>query len=58
MAQNHIISDIITEKYSELRSFRDEFDKNYRTIVRRFPNDLMQTIRSFFTKIVCFGLKR
>jgi predicted nucleic acid-binding protein len=50
MAQNHIISDIITEKYSELRSFRDEFDKNYRTIVKRFPNDLMQTIRSFLLK--------
>ena len=50
MAQAHIISDIITEKYSELRSFRDEFDKNYRTIVRRFPDDLMQTIRSFLLK--------
>jgi len=47
VAQTHIISDIITENYSELHSFRDEFDKNYRTIVRRFPNDLMQKIRSF-----------
>jgi len=50
VAQTHLISDIITENYSELRSFRDEFDKNYRTIVRRFPNDLMQKIRSFLLK--------
>jgi len=47
VAQTHIISDIIAENYDELHSFRDKFYNNYRTIVRMFPNDLMQEIRSF-----------
>ena len=47
VAQTHIISDIIAENYDELHSFRDKFNNYYRTMVRMFPNDLMQEIRSF-----------
>jgi predicted nucleic acid-binding protein len=47
VAQTHIISDIIAENYDELHSFRDKFYNYYRTMVRMFPNDLMQEIRSF-----------
>jgi predicted nucleic acid-binding protein len=47
VAQTHIISDIIAENYDELHSFKDKFYNYYRTMVRMFPNDLMQEIRSF-----------
>jgi len=41
VAQTHIISDIITENYSELRSFRDEFDKNFlKTVYNKEEFDL------------------